>query len=325
MRFFILFNLTLIFCLNSQASPYLFEPLPPLPPIPTDNPQTPSKIHLGAQLFYDARISKNGQVACTTCHYVAGSGENNLSFSVKPNGKHSLHTVPTVWNAAYLNRFFWYGSAKSLEEQVLGPLEEMGGGDLDEITKRVSAIAGYLREFKEVFPGERVNMTNIARSIASYERTLVTSDSPYDHFLKGDEGAISPAAVQGLAIFESIGCVSCHSGPMLDGANRFEKFPRFQGNTFEAQYHLTDDPGRWNETNQEADRSMWRVPSLRNIALTAPYFHNGSVATLEQAIRVMAKTQLNQDLCDEEVSKITAFLNSLTGKFPELWLPRLPR
>ena len=127
-----------------------------------------------------------------------------------------------------------------------------------------------------------------------------------------------------MAIFESIGCTSCHSGPMLDGANRFEKFPKFPGSAFETKYHLTDDPGRFNETNQEIDRGYWRVPSLRNIALTAPYFHNGQVATLEEAVKVMAKTQLNKDLNEGEVLALVAFLKSLTGEFPQLNVPRLP-
>jgi len=314
----------ILFCLPLEAATYLFEPLPTSVPIPADNPQTHDKIVLGSQLFFDPRISKNGQVSCTTCHSIAGSGENNLAYSTKPNGKHSLHTVPTVWNAAFLNRLFWYGSAGSLEEQAEGPLEEMGLGSLDEITKRVAAIPQYAATFATIFPGEPIKMANITKVIASYERTLITPNSPYDRFLRGDIHAISGDAVKGMAIFETIGCISCHSGPMLDGGSRFEKFPQFPGSPYDAKYHLNEDPGRFNETNQESDRGFWRVAPLRNIALTAPYFHNGSVTTLEEAVTVMAKTQLNRELTDVEVHELVSFLGSLTGEFGERKLPRLP-
>src|SRR3569833_319740 len=168
-------------------------------------------------------------------------------------------------------------------------------------------------------------------SIATYERTLVTPNSAFDRYVKGDKKALSPEAQRGMKLVESVGCTACHNGSNFAGPTSlpvgegfYQKFPTFTDNDYVTKYKLMDDHGRFEVTKDDVDKHMWRVPTWRNVALTAPYFHNGSVATLEEAVHVMAKTQLNKDLTNEQVADIVAFLNSLTGEFPKQALPRLP-
>jgi len=301
----------LLFCLHATAAP--------------------EKIELGQQLFFDSRLSVTGRTSCLSCHNVLGGGEDGHPTSLKPDGNYSSHSAPTVWNAALLSSYFWYGQAATLEEQAEGPLEEMGLGSLDAVVKNVNRIPGYQQAFERVFPSEpTVTLKHITEALASYERTLITSDSRYDHYTRGDELALTDAEKRGLARFQTVGCVSCHggvnfAGPSLpQGTPWLKKFPVYPNAAVEAQFHFGADAGRFRVTQIEADRNVWRVPPLRNIALTAPYFHNGAVTTLREAVRVMAKLQLNVTLSDAEASDIEAFLGSLTGRFPEQRLPRLP-
>jgi cytochrome c peroxidase len=192
-------------------------------------------------------------------------------------------------------------------------------------------MPGYVTQFAKVFgTKDAVTIDNAVKAIAAFERTLITPDSPVDRFLRGDKKALSADAQNGLKLVQDIGCAACHSGvdfagPALPaGQGFYQKFPTVPGTEYEKKYNLTEDLGRYAVTKNDADKSMWRVPTWRNIALTAPYFHNGSVATLPEAVRVMAKTQLDKDLTDEQVGSIVAFLTGLTGQFPRLTLPRLP-
>ena len=196
---------------------------------------------------------------------------------------------------------------------------------------RVKQIPGYQKAFAEAFPNEKEMTIDLAaKAIASYERTLLTPGSAVDRFLKGDKKALSKDAQHGLQLVQSVGCVSCHMGPnyagpaLPEGTGFYQKFPTFPGSEYDSKYKLTEDLGRYNATKNDADKHMWRVPTWRNIALTAPYFHNGSVKTLDEAVRVMAKVQLNKVLPEDEIHDIVEFLNSLTGKFPEQTMPRLP-
>jgi len=255
------------------------------------------------------------------------SGENNLPNSVKPDGTHSRHAVPTVWNAAFLSAFFWSRSAATLEEQAEAPLEEMGLGNVDEIVKRVRAIPGYARQFSQVFPEkDSVNLSNIAKALASYERTLITPDSPYDRYLKGGGNEFPSSARRGMELFRSVGCISCHSGTAFSGKTEiFQKFPVYPTQEYEQKFHFSEDLGRYNVTEKEADKNVWRIPTLRNVELTAPYFHNGSVKDLNEAVRIMAKVQLGRDLSEEQIQDLVAFLRRLTGKLPKQSMPELPR
>lgn len=314
------------------------DPLPATPPVPADNPMSAAKVELGKKLFFDPRMSKDGSVSCNSCHNVMGSGTDNMATSVGVNAKHGGRSAPTVWNSAFLSVQFWDGRAKSLEEQAKGPLTnpvEMAMDDHALVISRIQSIPGYVEEFKKAFPKEiksekDITIDHFAKAVASYERTLITPNSPYDQYMKGNKKALSAAAVRGLALVKSVGCTSCHmgsnfAGPALpEGTGFFQKFPVFPGSEYEKKYELTKDGGKFEVTKASADKGFWRVPTWRNVATTAPYFHNGSVKTLDEAVKVMAKTQLNKDLQASEVSDIVAFLQSLTGKFPEQKMPKLP-
>lgn len=316
-------------------SAHAMEPLPEKPPIPENNPMTPEKVQLGKQLYFDPRLSKDGTVSCNSCHNLMASGTDNRPVSVGVDAQKGGRSAPTVWNAAFLTRQFWDGRAATLEDQAKGPILnpiEMGMPDPETAVKRIKSIPGYVEQFEKIFGNkEPVTYDNIAKAIATFERTLITPNSPFDRFMKGDEKAISTSAKRGMQLVESIGCTSCHTGANFAGPSNlsmgegfFQKFPTYPGSQYEKDYQLTADLGLYSVTKQEDDKHMWRVPTWRNVALTAPYFHNGSVATLDEAVRVMAKTQLNKNLKDKDVTDIVAFLNSLTGEFPKISMPRLP-
>lgn len=319
-----------------EAGPDLsqFQPLPEKPPIPEDNPMTPAKVELGRQLYFDPRLSINGTVACQSCHNVALSGTTNLPVPFGVYGKvDGDRQDPTVWNAAFKTVQFWDGRAPSLEEQAKGPLFnplEMGI-DQKTLLSRINSIPGYVSQLKEVFGSkDPVTVDNIAKAIAAYERTLITPHSPFDQYLNGNKDAIPAKAVRGAALVQSEGCMGCHfgvnySGPTAPMGNGFlQRFPTFPDNDYVTKYRLQEDLGRYNVTHQDSDKHLWVVQTWRNIELTAPYFHNGRVQELETAVLVMAKSQLNKDLSKEQVSDIVAFLNTLTGVFPEQNVPRLP-
>lgn len=308
---------------------------PPAPPIPADNPMSPAKVELGKILFFDPRLSKSGTVSCNSCHNVMAGGDDSRPNSVGVAGKTGERSSPTVWNSAFLTVQFWDGRANTLEDQAKGPLlnpVEMGMESHETVIKRIAAAPDYHKLFHAAFPGEAEPLTigNVAKAIASYERTLISMDSPYDRYMAGDKTALSPAAKKGMDLANSIGCTSCHNGqvfagPALEtGQGFYMKFPTNAGSAYETQYNLAKDPGRYSVTKDEGDKNMWRVAMWRNVGLTAPYFHNGSVANLQEAVKVMAKTQLGKDVNDQDAADIAAFLESLTGTFPEQTMPRLP-
>jgi len=301
-----------------------WEKLPETAPAPKDNPMTADKVELGRLLYFDTRLSSNNKVSCNTCHNANGSGTDNLQFS-KGIGIGDRN-APTVLNSAFWSVQFWDGRAATLEEQAKGPIVnpvEMGLKNHDLAIAEIKKSKDYEARFKKVFGGKNpITIDNAVKAIASFERTLITPNSPFDRYLDGDKKALSPEAERGMNLVKTIGCVACHSGPhfagpaMPVGTGFYQKFPLFAENDFVKKYDLAKDPGRMKATKNEADRGKFRVMSWRNIALTAPYFHNGTVTTLDEAVRVMAKTQLNKDLKSDEVKAIVSFLQSLTGKVP---------
>ncbi|MHB1619153.1 MAG: cytochrome-c peroxidase [Sulfuricella sp.] len=315
-----------------------FGEFPAKVPVPANNPMTPEKIALGKQLYFDPRISLSGTESCDTCHNVASNGTDNLGHSFGVFGKVDVpRNTPTVFNAAFNTVQFWDGRANSLEAQAKGPITnpvEMGMPNGEAVVKRLQQIPGYQKEFAQVFGGkDPITFDNVAVAIATYERTLITPDSPYDRYVKGDKEAFNATATTGMGLFKSLGCDTCHAGPMFDnpgtpmGTGFFQKFPIQPKNPqcakYEQKYQFMKDPGRFGVTHNPADKYFYKVPGLRNVALTAPYFHNGSVQTLPQAVRVMAACQLDKSLNDEQVKDVVAFLDSLTGKFPKETLPHL--
>lgn len=311
-----------------------WEALPEIAPAPADNPTTEAKIELGKMLYFDPRISITGTVSCFSCHNVMEGGDDHRSVSIGVHGQEGGRNAPTVWNAAFLSTQFWDGRAATLEEQAKGPITnpiEMGMPNHSEAIDRVRAIPGYKPYFESAFgSGDTITIDNAAKAIATYERTLITPNSPFDRYVEGDKAALSDAAVRGMNTFADVGCSSCHSGAtfagpaMPAGTGFLMKFPTYADNQDLEQYGLLDDKGRFESTGKEADKHLWRVPTLRNLSYTAPYFHNGAVKSLEESVQLMAQAQLNRDLSQEQVSDIVTFLESLTGEFPEQTMPHLP-
>ena len=317
----------------AQASATDWQALPETAPTPADNPTTEAKVELGKMLYMDPRFSSTGTVSCNSCHNVMEGGDDSRSVSMGVHGKTGGRNAPTVWNSAFHSVQFWDGRAALLEDQAKGPVAnpvEMGMKDVDTAMERVRRIPGYKAYFDKAFGENSMTVDNAAKAVAAFERTLITPNSSYDKYVKGDNKAMSEQQVRGMNKFASSGCTSCHSGAAFNGPQMklgegfFTKFPTFTDNSYVAQYKLADDKGRQEVTGNEADANMFRTPTLRNITDTAPYFHNGSVNDLAEAVRVMAKTQLNRDLPDADVEDIVAFLGALTGEYPEIIMPRLP-
>lgn len=323
-----------IFVTLTTQSVLAWEALPTKAPEPKDNPTTPEKVELGRLLYFDPRFSSTGTVSCNTCHNLMLGGDDNRNFSMGVHGKTGGRSAPTVWNSAFASSQFWDGRAATLEDQAKGPVVnpvEMGMSELENAMNRVRAIPGYEPYFVRAF-GNKNPMTvdNAAKAVAAFERTMITPGSPYDRFVKGDKTALTEQQQRGMKLFADSGCAGCHSGPafsgpaMPAGTGFFMKFPTFTDSDYVSKYDFMKDKGRAEATGKETDAHLWKVPTLRNVALTAPYFHNGSVKKLDEAVRVMAKLQLNKDLNADQVADLVAFLESLTGEFPEQTLPRLP-
>lgn len=317
----------------TQANASQWLALPETAPAPADNPTTVAKVELGKMLYMDPRLSSTGTVSCNSCHNVMEGGDDSRPVSMGVNGQTGGRSAPTVWNAAFYSVQFWDGRANLLEDQAKGPITnpiEMGMKDHGQAMDVVKSMPGYKAPFEAAFGKDSINIVNAAKAIAAFERTLITPNSAYDRFVKGDKKALNKQQQKGMNKFAELGCVACHSGaafngPKMDiGTGFFQKFPTFADNGYVAKYKLSDDKGRAEVTARAADNNMFRVPTLRNITDTAPYFHNGAVATLDEAVRVMAKTQLNKDLSKQDVADVVAFLGALTGEYPEITMPRLP-
>lgn len=310
-----------------------WQALPKYAPAPKDNPTTPNRVELGRKLFFDPRLSKDGSVSCNSCHNVMGSGTDNRAFSVGVGGKLGGRSSPTVWNSALHSVQFWDGRAATLEDQAKGPLTnpvEMAMESNDAVMERVKSIPGYVVEFEKVFGKNAATIDNLAKAIAAYERTLLTPNSPFDKYVRGDKKAMSPQAIRGMNTVIEVGCVSCHTGRNFNGPEMevgtgfYQKFPTFTENEYVKKYKFGEDKGRFEVTKNPDDMNFFRVPTWRNVVLTAPYFSNGSVKTIQEAVKIMAKVQLDKDITDAQVADIVEFLKALVGEFPKQVMPRLP-
>lgn len=296
----------------SSASAAL--PDEPIQPIPLTLRQDPVRAGIGRQLFNDARLSGNGRVSCSSCHNLTKGGADSRDRSLGLNGIESGVNTPTVLNAAFNFKQFWNGRADSLEAQVdhviRNPIEM--GSDWSGVVRRVSQDAGYRAAFSAAYP-DGVTQANIQNAIATFERTLITPNSRFDKFLRGDAAAISEAERAGYAKFKQFGCVACHQGVNV-GGNMFQRFG-VMGDYFAKRGNPTeDDLGRYLVTKAESDRNVFKVPSLRNVALTAPYFHDASAKTLEDAVDIMFEFQLGRLASREDKALIVGFLETLTGE-----------
>jgi cytochrome c peroxidase len=312
---------------ESQTDQKKLVPLPRVVPAPKDNPTTPAKVELGKILFFDPRLSGDNKTSCSTCHIPEKAFGDGLALSPGADGKPLARNTQTCLNVGYFNRFFWDGRAGSLEEQALGPIQssvEMNQ-NLDALEAELAAIPGYVAEFKNVF-GTKPNRDGIAKALAAFQRTLVTEPSPFDRYLAGDKDALSDNAKKGFELFQgAAGCVRCHNGPLLSDG----EFYRIGVSS--------KDEGRAVVTGKKEDRYRYRTPTLRNIAQTGPYMHNGSLKTLDdvvsfyyRGIPARGRHDLPPDVealsgqSFSEIGLIVEFLESLTGKAPTIMPPKLP-
>lgn len=304
-----------------------FSPLPPVMES-TQNPLTPDKVRLGKILFYETRISVDGTVSCARCHPLGLYAADGLEKSIGNHCKVNPRNAPTLLNAAGQISAHWIGNRIDVEDQakqaLIGP-PSFGMPSYEAALKPLKALRGYGPLFQKAFPGEANPITeeNFARAVGAFERTMVTP-SGFDHFLKGDQKALSVDQKQGLKTFMEAGCLNCHAGAYV-GGQMYQKFGLFEPYQKYTQSRQVDE-GRYVVTKKEEDRFVFKVPVLRNVAETAPYFHDGSVARLSEAIRIMGKVQLAKDLDNRQIQAIEKFLRALTGPIPEelLRLPLLP-
>jgi len=292
-------------------TPLILGATEPITPIPQSLPYNGAKAALGKHLFFDTILSRDQTIACVTCHDFQHGGADSRLVSIGVGGKMGRMQSPTVFNAVFNFTQFWNGRAKNLAEQAAGPVHnpvEMGM-TTGQIEQRINADARYRESFHTITGRSIVTFADIAEMIAEYEKTLITPNGKFDRFLRG-ETVLTPNETQGYALFKRFGCVSCHNGINV-GGNSFQKF----GVIIPMQRTPNTDD-RYALTGRERDKNVFKVPTLRNIALTAPYFHNGSAATLEEALRIMAKHNLGTKLTSLEINDIIAFLNTLSGQIP---------
>lgn len=307
-----------------EAATAVFKPLPSTVPALNDNIVTPEKIDLGKALFFDPRLSASGVFSCYSCHNLTTGGDDNMEVSVGHGWQKGPRNAPTALNAVLNEAQFWDGRAADLAAQAKGPVQagvEMANTP-DNVVATLKSMPAYVTWFTASFPGEDdpVSFDNMAKAIEAFEATLLTP-SPFDAYLNGDDNALSAEAKAGLQLFIDKGCSSCHSGVNV-GGHGYYPFGLIEKPG--AEILPPDDKGRFAVTATVDDEYVFRASPLRNIALTAPYFHSGKVWDLSVAVEIMAESQLGEALAPEETAEIVAFLESLTGTLPAITLPVLP-
>ena len=299
----------------------MFEPIPKYPPVIDGNELTPSKVELGKMLFFEPRLSSSHLISCNTCHNVGLGGDDELPTSIGHGWQKGPRNSPPVFNAAQ----FWDGRAADLAEQAKGPVQagvEMSSTP-DRVVATLKSMPEYVERFENAFPGQDnpVTFDNMAVAIEAYEATLITPEARFDQYLRGNANALNDKEKEGLALFMDRGCTACHSGVNVGGQ---AYFPFGLVAKPGAEILPVGDKGRFSVTETASDEYVFRASPLRNIELTAPYFHSGAVWSLEEAVAVMGTAQLGTELKDGEVESIVAFLKTLTGNIPEVTYPVLP-
>ncbi len=302
----------------------LFQPIPSAEVLIEQKELSPEKIELGRWLFFEPRLSSSHIITCNTCHSVGTGGADNIPAAIGHGWQTGPRNSPTVLNAVFNSAQFWDGRASDLKEQAKGPIQasvEMNATP-EYVEETLNSIPEYVDMFKQAFPDEKspVSFDNMAEAIEAFETTLVTPNSRFDQYLEGED-SMNDQEINGLRLFMDKGCVACHSGVNVGGQGYFP-FGVFKRPG--AEILPEGDKGRFTVTNTSADEYVFRASPLRNIALTAPYFHTGEVWDLEEAVTIMGSSQLGQELNQEEVRDITAFLHTLTGEQPKVEYPILP-
>ncbi|MDK1374122.1 MULTISPECIES: cytochrome c peroxidase [unclassified Sinorhizobium] len=285
----------------------------PIAPIPAEQPIDAAKAALGERLFHDPRLSHGDVVACASCHILAEGGDDGRTRSVAANGALLDFNAPTVFNVALNFRLNWRGNFRTLEEQNAAVLldAQLMGTNWEELLAKLGTDADYLRTFAEAYRAQP-DRENVLDALAVYQRSLVTPDARFDRYLRGEAGAISAEEEEGYRLFKDFGCTACHQGVNV-GGNLFQKFGVF-ANPFDGKPPSDGDLGRFTVTGVESDRHVFRVPSLRNVAVTAPYFHDGHAASLQEAVEIMGRSQLRREIAERDVDLIVKFLGTLTGE-----------
>ena len=307
----------LCFSVQAHADRIATELIKPIEPAVVTAPE---KVELGKKLFFDPRLSMSGFISCNSCHNLSMGGSDNLPTSIGHNWQEGPINSPTVLNSSLFVAQFWDGRAANLQEQAGGPIAnpmEMASSHLLAIDV-INSIPQYREEFAKIYGGQEITIENITDAIAVFEETLVTPNSRFDQWLKGDDNAITAQELAGYETFKSVGCVACHNGPAAGGTS-FQRMGVVKS-------YKTKNPaeGRSAVTGKEVDRFTFKVPSLRNVELTYPYFHDGAYWTLEEAADIMAQLQLGRKLEEQDINNIVAFLKTLTGDQPTFTLPILP-
>lgn len=310
--------------LRDRASS-LFSAIPEEPPVIDGNELSEEKVELGKMLFFEPRLSSSHLISCNTCHNVGMGGHDYLPVSIGHGWQKGPRNSPTVYNAVFNAAQFWDGRAADLAEQAKGPVQ--AGVEMASTPERVvttlKSMPEYVERFQASFPGQSdpVTFDNMAVAIEAFEATLITPHAAFDRWLAGDDAAMTDTEKEGLTLFMNKGCIACHAGANFGGQSYFPfglvKRPG-------ADILPEGDKGRFEVTQTATDEYVFRAAPLRNIELTAPYFHSGSIWSLEEAVAVMGTAQLGTELNDSEVKAITAFLKTLTGEIPDVQYPKLP-
>lgn len=302
----------------------MFRAIPAAPPALNGNPATTEKLHLGKVLYFDPRLSASGLISCNTCHNLGMGGVDFQETSVGHKWQKGPRNAPTVLNSVFNMAQFWDGRAPDLAEQAKGPVQasvEMSSTP-ERILQTIRSMQGYVALFRKAFPGEKdpVTFENMVKAIAVFEATLITPDAPFDRYLGGKEDALTGVQKEGLRTFMDKGCGGCHGGINMGGSSYFP----FGVVAKPSEQIMAGDKGRFKVTGVKTDEYMFKAPSLRNIRITAPYFHSGKVWSLREAVAVMGSAQLGAVLSEKEIESIEAFLETTTGRQPVVSYPLFP-
>jgi cytochrome c peroxidase len=293
------------------------EPIQPIKPVENINL---GQVELGKKLYFDPRLSKSGFISCNSCHNLSMGGTDNLKTSIGHNWQQGPINAPTVLNSSLNVAQFWDGRAADLKAQAGGPIANPGEMAFTHTLAIdvLTSIPEYVMEFKQVFGNDKITIDEVTQAIAEFEKTLVTPNSPFDQWLLGDKAALNAEELAGYKLFKESGCVACHNGEAI-GGNSFQKM-----GVMEPYKAKSPAEGLSAVTGKDADRFKFKVPTLRNVEMTYPYFHDGEAETLTEAVDVMGRLQLGKKFSDKENAQVVAFLKSLTGDQPAFQMPILP-
>ncbi len=287
----------------------------PIFPIPLKIEVDEAKAQLGEKLFIDVRLSKHNNIACSSCHQLATGGDDNVTFGISSSAEQHIINTPSIFNARYNFRQNWDGSSSTLQEQVEFVMNSQHefNNQWNNVLKRLLKDEILAKEFNQAYK-DGLTKSNIIDAIVEFENTLITPNARFDRYLRHEDNVMTKNEIDGYHVFKDLGCISCHQGINI-GGNLYQKFGVFYNYLAERGNISKADYGRMNNTNRQSDAFVFKVPSLRNVAVTAPYLHDGSAETIEQAITIMGRTQLGRSLTENEIFLLKAFLNTLTGEY----------